>query len=463
MLAIDMARMSGEVVICGAGIAGVAAAYHLAVRRGVRDVVLVDERPPLTLTSDKSAECYRNWWPGPGDDMVAVMNRSIDLLEELALESGNVFRLNRRGYLFATAEPGRVDSFVRAADESAALGAGPVRRHAMASSDYRPSAADGFDLALRGTDLITEPSLIRRHYPWLATDTIALLHARRCGWFSGQQLGMYLLERAREHGVRLVEGRVERIDTAGGRVGGVEVLGPGGTQTIGTARAVLAAGPYMKDAGRLIGVDLPLFCELHAKIAFNDTLRAMPRGAPMTLWADPMTIAWSGQERAELAASARHRRLVEELPPGAHGRPEGAGESTSVLGVWTYDAAPLDPVFPPPFDPAHQEVVLRGMARMIPAMAPYVERMPRCFVDGGYYTKTQENRFLAGPLSVEGAYIIGALSGYGMMASNGAADLLADYIADRPLPRYAPAFRLDRYDDPEYKKLLGTWGDSGQL
>ena len=44
---------------------------------------------------------------------------------------------------------------------------------------------------------------------------------------------------------------------------------------------------------------------------------------------------------------------------------------------------------------------------------------------------------------MEGAYVIGALSGYGMMASNGAADLLADHIAERPLPRYAPAFRLD--------------------
>jgi len=53
----------------------------------------VDERPPLSLTSDKSTECYRNWWPGPGDDMVALMNRSIDLLEEEARESGNVFRL----------------------------------------------------------------------------------------------------------------------------------------------------------------------------------------------------------------------------------------------------------------------------------------------------------------------------------------------------------------------------------
>jgi glycine/D-amino acid oxidase-like deaminating enzyme len=463
MLSDTMAQTTADVVICGAGIAGVAAAYHLAVRRGVRGVVVVDERPPLTLTSDKSAECYRNWWPGPGDDQVALMNRSIDLLEELARESGNVFRLNRRGYLFATAEAGRVAEFERAASVAADLGAGPLRLHATAASDYQPAAAEGFDSTLRGTDVITEPSVIKRYYPWLAPDTVALLHARRCGWFSGQQLGMYLLERAREHGVRLVEGRVERIDTAGGRVRGVTVRGTGGTQTLGTSRAVVAAGPYLKDAGRLLGVDLPVFCELHAKIAFNDTLGAMPRGAPMTLWADPMKIAWSQQERAELAASAKHRLLVDELPPGAHGRPEGAGESTSVLGVWTYDAEPVEPSFPTIFDPAHQEVVLRGLARMIPAMAPYVDRMPRCFVDGGYYTKTRENRFLAGPLPVEGAYVIGALSGYGMMASNGAADLLADYIAERPLPRYAPAFRLDRYDDPAYVKLLENWGDSGQL
>jgi sarcosine oxidase, subunit beta len=463
MLTGAMGSTSAEVVICGAGIAGVAAAYHLAVRRGERGVVLVDERPPLTLTSDKSTECYRNWWPGPGDDMVALMNRSIDLLEELARESANVFRLNRRGYLFATADPGRVAQFERAAEEAAALGAGPLRRHAGAASDYRLAAAEGFDSTLGGTDVITEPSLIRRYYPWLAPDTVGLLHARRCGWFSGQQLGMYLLERAREHGVRLVEGRVERIDTAGGRVRGVELRGAGGAQIIGTPRAVLAAGPLLKEAGRMLGLDLPVFCELHAKIAFNDPLGAMPRGAPMTLWADPVTIAWPADERADLARSSRHRRLVGELPPGAHGRPEGADESTSVLGIWTYDVEPVEPAFPPAFDPAYQEVVLRGLQRMIPAMAPYLDRMPRCFVDGGYYAKTRENRFLTGPLPVEGAYVIGALSGYGMMASNGAADLLADYIAERRLPRYAPAFRLDRYDDPAYAKLLESWGDSGQL
>ena len=116
---------TAEVVVCGAGIGGVAAAYHL-VRRGITSVVLIDERPPLSLTSDKSAESYRNWWPGPGNAMVALMNRSIDLMEELARESGNVFLMNRRGYLFATAQPEQVERYLRAAEEAAALGVAAV-------------------------------------------------------------------------------------------------------------------------------------------------------------------------------------------------------------------------------------------------------------------------------------------------------------------------------------------------
>src|SRR5438874_13604092 len=171
-----MSKHTSEVVICGAGIAGIAAAYHLAVRRGLTDVVIVDERPPLSLTSDKSTEGYRNWWPGPGDAMVAAMNRSIDLLEELARESGNVFRMNRRGYLFATADPARVGRFVTAAEEAAALGAGRARVHATVSSDYRPAPADGFEDQPVGADVITKPALIRRHFPYLADDTVAVLH-----------------------------------------------------------------------------------------------------------------------------------------------------------------------------------------------------------------------------------------------------------------------------------------------
>jgi glycine/D-amino acid oxidase-like deaminating enzyme len=96
-----------EVVVLGAGIAGVAAAYHLSVKRGIKRVVIVDEREPMTLTSDKGTQGYRNWWPGPDDTMLKLVSHSIDLMEDSATRSGNAFRMNRRGYLFATAMEAR--------------------------------------------------------------------------------------------------------------------------------------------------------------------------------------------------------------------------------------------------------------------------------------------------------------------------------------------------------------------
>lgn len=43
-------------------------------------------------------------WPGRGDAMVGLINRSIDLLEQPTGESGNVFGLNRRGYVYAACD-----------------------------------------------------------------------------------------------------------------------------------------------------------------------------------------------------------------------------------------------------------------------------------------------------------------------------------------------------------------------
>ena len=93
-----MANASNKVVICGAGIAGVAAAYYLAVEHGHADVVILDAASPLSLTSDKSTEAYRNWWPGPDEAMTAFMNRSIDLMEGIARATDNRINMNRRGW-----------------------------------------------------------------------------------------------------------------------------------------------------------------------------------------------------------------------------------------------------------------------------------------------------------------------------------------------------------------------------
>lgn len=454
-----------EVVICGAGIAGISAAYHLSVRQGVENVILVDERPPLSLTSDKSTECYRNFWPGPGDAMVSFMNHSIDILEELAAETGNAFHLSRRGYLYCCADPERVSALRRAAEESAALGAGPLRCHdgVTGGESYTPSDDRDFHQQPEGIDLITEKSLIEKHFPYLSEKVVAVLHARRCGWFSVHELGMVLLEKAKERGARLLSGKIRSVEIARNRVQVVRVERNGVLERIPTKDFVIAAGPFLKEVGRMIGVEFPVFSELHLKMAFRDSYRIVSRHAPMLIGADPIVLPWSEEERKELASSEETRRLLGTLPSGAHTRPEGGSESEMLLGLWPYEVAPIEPVFPFPIEPHYPEMVLRGLATIIPGLQRYVEHLPQAVVDGGYYTKTLENRPLIGKLPVEGAYVIGALSGFGVMAACGAGDLLACHVTGNPLPRYASAFTLERYEDPQYQQLLKEWEQSGQL
>jgi glycine/D-amino acid oxidase-like deaminating enzyme len=460
-----MTIQTADVVICGAGIAGVSTAYHLAVQNRVGNVLLVDERPPLSLTSDKSTECYRNWWPGPGDGMVSMMNRSIDILESLARESGNIFHLNRRGYLFVTSDPQRLADLEAHAEEAASLGAGAVRHHTgdPENPPYHPAPLTTFENQPTGSDLITDPKLIRAHFPYLAPETIAVVHARRCGWFSAQQLGMYLLGQAREAGVTLLQAKITDVETKDGRVHAVHMQSSDGPIRVATRHLVNAAGPLLQPVGRMLGVELPVFSELHIKVSIKDHRGIFPRQAPLIIWCDPQNLPWSEEEREFLASEADTSFMLSPFPEGVHARPDGPEDSPIVLILWTYDTSPVEPTFPPEYDPFYPEIAMRGLATMLPGLEQYFGRWPKPVVDGGYYTKTQENRPLVGPLPVEGAWVIGALSGFGQMASPACAELLAAHITGAELPAYAHWFMLERYDDPGYQDLLRNWERSGQL
>lgn len=456
-----------DAVICGAGIAGIAVAHALSVGHGLR-VVLVDDQSPLTLTSDKSTEAYRNWWPGPDDAMVQLINRSVDLLELWAEESDNRFLLNRRGYLYTTTRAERAAQFEAEAVLASAQGAGEVRvyRSLTDAAGYVPSSHSGWRDHPVGADLFLDGEAIRAHFPWLSPDICAVLHARRCGWFSGQQLGMMLLEQARAAGAELVTGRVTGVQCRDGRVAQVQVQGPAGEAFgIDSPVFVNAAGPYAKQVGELLGTTLPLFSEAHYKIAIEDTLDAVDRNTGLVILDDAQSLSWSAEERDELAADDTTRWLTEPLPAGIHLRPEGYGSAKTVLMLWDYHSAHRfdAPEFPLPDDPFYPEVVLRGMTRLVPALAPYLDRLPHAYVDGGYYTKTAENRPLIGPMGVPGAYVCAAFSGFGLMAAPAAAELLAQQITGHPVPSYAPAFLLARYNDAAYQAKLAQWGSTGQL
>jgi glycine/D-amino acid oxidase-like deaminating enzyme len=106
---------------------------------------------------------------------------------------------------------------------------------------------------------------------------------------------------------------------------------------------------------------------------------------------------------------------------------------------------------------------MRGISTMIPGLGAYVERMPKPYIDGGYYTKTKDNRPLAGPLPIDGVFVHGALSGYGLMASAATSELVAAQIMASELPDYASAFHPARFEDEEYLAKIADWDDATQL
>jgi glycine/D-amino acid oxidase-like deaminating enzyme len=449
-----------DLVVCGAGIVGVAAAYHLVVQQGIKQVVLIDERVPLSLTSAYGTEAYRNWWPGPDGTMVQLMQRSINWMETLAKESGNVGRMNQRGYVHFTADPGQIPVIRHQAEIISCFGAGDLRIH-PGPEPYRPAVPDNMDHLVTGADLILDVEQIISSYPFINPDVVAMLHARRCGFIDVQSLGKWMVARMADHGGRIMRDRVIAVEVKNNRIESVTLQS--GTKLI-TGQLVLAAGPMLQEMGKLLHLNIPVVHELHGKITLEDTAHVVPPEVPMLIWHDPVELAWTEAEHKQLSSNPGTRYLTEPFPSGVHFRPRFRNGKHTLLGIWTYDIVPQAPIFPPAFPPDYPEIIIRGLSRMIPGMSVYFGQGDRVEVDGGYYCKTRDNRPLIGPLPIDGAYVVGALSGYGVMGAQAAGELLAAHVTRTSLPDYATAFVYNRFDDPAYCARVEQWDAAmGQL
>jgi D-arginine dehydrogenase len=436
-------------------------AYYLAVEHGRTRIALIDQGPPMALTSAASGENYRNWWPHPV--MTAFTDRSIALMEAIARDTGNRIHMTRRGYALATRRE-RPEDLIRALHAGYGSDAAGIRLHDRADTTrYVPALSAAWENAPGGADVLLDRALIRRTFPSFAEDIATVIHIRRAGDISAQQLGQYMLERIRDAGGRLVTGRVLGIQR-GTRFALPIERTDGTTPPLHADIVVDAAGPYLGAAAAMLGETLPVSTMLQQKIAFPDRLGAIPRPMPFAIDLDGQSIDWTDEERASLAADPALAVLAGTMPGGIHCRPDGgAGGSWIKLG-WAYNTAPSVPLAAPEFDPSFPEIVLRGASRLNPALRGYYGRLPRERIHyGGYYTMTRENWPLIGPMKTDGAFVIGALSGFGTMAACAAGELCARSIAGASLPAYAEKLSLARYRDPTLLAALRAAADKGVL
>jgi len=417
-----MSNSDKIVAIVGTGITGIATAYYLAKNHGYKNLILIDRGFPMEFTSAQSGENYRNWWPNPV--MVEFTNRSTDLLEEISNESNNRINMNRRGYVLASRET-NIDALVSELQDGFGNDADALIMYHNSgnSSSYIPAIKPDWETAPNGVDIIQNQDLIRTAFPTYDHDLKTLIHIRRAGDISGQQLGMHMLEYLKGSGAKRVIGMVETISKGADYT--IELTSKDGTQAIKADQIVNAAGPFANNIAKMLGVELPIYNTFQQKIAFEDTQNVIPRNMPFS------------------------------MPGSIHCRPDGGDGGTWLKLGWAYNESPQEATWEPPLYENYPDIVLRGAARLNPALKAYYGRLPRNMHHyGGWYTMTEENWPLIGPMGPEGAFMNCALSGYGTMAACAGGELCAAWIAQSELPSYAKGFSLDRYQDESLMTAL---------
>ncbi len=432
-----MNKLQTDTLVIGAGSVGIAVAYYLKKHDPSLDVTLVDCGQPMAFTSAQSGENYRNWWPNPM--MRAFTDRSIDLMEEIALESDNILQMTRRGYVLATRQID-IDDHLR--ELEAGYTDSPenqIRMHVGdANGGYRPAIVEDWKSAPNGVDVITDKAVIEKTFPYFDKEVRSVIHIRRAGMISGQQMGQYMLQAFKEAGGKRLTGKVDHIDHA--EAFSVRLAGAG--NFVQATRIVNAAGPFVGEIANMLGIDLPVENWIQQKIAFEDTKKTIARTMPFAIDLDPQCLDWDEDERGLLAEDPDFAWLAGELPGAVHCRPEGGDRGTWLKLGWAYNSASVPVSFTPEFD----------------------DQFPRSTVHyGGYYTLTKENWPLLGPTEVDGFYLAGALSGFGTMAACASGDLVARHMLNQDLPGYAAMLSPMRYNDPAIVATMNAQQNPGIL
>lgn len=443
-----------DVAVIGAGSIGIAVAYFLARDHGIRNIALIDPRDPMSLTSAQSGENYRNWWPHPV--MTAFTDHSTTLMQEIDRQSGGRLNMTRGGYALVT-RSARPEELIQDLYRGYGEASGRVRIRESESCDYQPPQRAPWEDAPEGVDVLVDRDLIRKTFPAYAPDVATVIHIRRAGSISTQQLGQYMLETIRDIGGRVIRGEVRSI--AANAHFALEVATEQGTKWIRANRIVNAAGPFLRDVGAMLGEDVPVKCVYQQKIAFQDHEGAVPRDMPFTIDLDGQALTWTDEDRELLAGDPATRHLVEPMTGGIHCRPDGAVDGTWIKLGWAFNERATDPHGEEPVDAQFPDTVVRGASRLNPRLAAYIGRLPRGVHHyGGYYTMTEENWPLIGRMKTEGAFIAGALSGYGSMAACAAGVLCAAWVTGNPVPDYGRLLSSERHSDPALMAELARLG-----
>ena len=374
-------KRTADVVVIGAGVTGLATAFHLARRRAGRIVVL-ERRFVGAGGTGHSVGIVRQLYPTA--ETTQMVRRSLDVFQHFADAVGGHAGWVACGVLIAVSATMR-----------------PVLEKTLATQRRLGVRAE-----------ILEPEDVHRLEPRLdATDRAAVLWEPESGYGDPVGVATGFADAARRLGVTIEQNsEVIGIATHGDRVRGIRLASG---EDIETGTVVNAAGLWAPAVARLVGLELPIVIGRHPVFVLE---RGDGFGPPHPVYLD--------------------------LDGGAYVRPETGG--LTLTGSLTDDETqrPMDPEHLG-MEAAWEEAepVLARTTRALPALAE--ARYRRGYA--GAFDITPDWMPILDRSPVDGFWIAAGMSGHGFKLSPAVGETMAALITGAAPPVSAEPFRLGRF------------------
>jgi sarcosine oxidase subunit beta len=270
-------KTSVDVVIIGAGVIGCSTAYHLA-QMGIKDVAVIEMDQVGSGSSGKSASMLSLQYC---EDELTIQMTEYSYAKYMQFEEdmGVPIDFKKIGWMSVASE--------RNVDQ--------LRRNATLLNSH------GI------TTEILEPDEIKRRYPEINTEDLCLgawgpddglmdPHMIMWGYMKkAQELGATLHQGVKATGIQVRHGKVEGVRT--------------GQSFLSSRTVVNAGGPWAKEIGRWVGVEIPIM-NLSRTIVVTGPFAGIPNDRPFL---DDMTLQWYCRPELSGLLMGMGARPVEDL------------------------------------------------------------------------------------------------------------------------------------------------------
>jgi len=372
--------MTQDVVIVGAGIAGVSIAEHLLRSQPGLKVLLADQHHVGAGSTSRSLAAFRHQWSVPAH--VAFSKYSAADYERLiGLGYGLEFR--RNGYLFLYTDRTRWQHAILRAERQRDLGV-EVETMTAVDSTRIPCASAVQDDAVIGAT-------------WGPND----------GFLDPLAVAQAYLDEARHRGLEYRTGWMPTALHGSDRVTGISF----GAERIDTTRVILAAGIWSASIAKAWGLSLPLIA------AKRYIYHSRPlKDVDVSRW--PLVIGDRGQhcrpsEGNTLMLSWEHRPQARATLPDA-------------AALWDEQDA-----IEPGFGASEYGIdVLAELSRHLPVLAESVSIRN---ATSGWYANTLDDKAILGPDPRRpGLYLATGFSGHGIMHGGATGRVMSELLLELP-------------------------------